>query len=1050
MKKIAMIGVGKLGQDCAEVMHDAGYDVIGYDIEPRKPKFRMCDSIIEVVDNRDIIFIAAPTPHDPIYGGETPTSHLPNKDFDYTIVKNILQEVNQYVNKNQLVVLISTVLPGTVRNQLEPLISNARFIYNPYLIAMGTIKWDMVNPEMVIIGTEDGSITGDAKELIDFYKTFMQNDPRYEVGTWDEAESIKIFYNTFISTKLSLVNMIQDVAEVNGNINVDVVTNALKKSTYRIMGPAYMTAALGDAGACHPRDNIALRWLAERLDLGYDLFDSIMTAREVQAEKMALRCLKNGKNVTIIGKAYKPGVPYTNGSASMLVGYYIEKHGGNLNYYDPNTDDNDLRNDWTQVYLIGYWEEWVEKLVFNDPGVVVIDPWRKITPMQHTGEIIHYGDSRRKHRYSVHKSTINTMRIQLFEIFPDLKSNENNIHLIDATINMDTTFVLRPTEDIVTEIIDAKNSGKNKFIFFACTEAFMPHVLSKIQRLATLLDNIVEDKDLIFLTTVPDGEEVYEKLKDKHIWNKTITIINCNFFNYVTTTYARDYEYIGKYEVRGKNKLFTCFNKLNREHRMVLINKMLERNLINKSYYSFEGDEYFVDNIDKLSDKFIHIKNNKDKFPLKLNITPERHNPVDIRPDDLIYYKDSYFSIITETLFYNKNYSNQHHRPFVEDSMFLTEKVYRCFALLHPFILFARPHSLKHLRSLGFKTFAPFINEEYDNIIDDDQRFEAIFNEIIRLTSTNNEDWETWQQGIKEIVEYNKDLFHQNKNFAFTQDYMKYFDNNFVHKIEDNREKFIQRHFAGGFNEIDTFENTVIVATDNKDTPEVITEIEDKKPININTNTNNLDWRNSTLTFNNGLVINFPIHIDGNGYILKDEIYDLIEKTGKEKYNKTLDWCSGHGPFGFDLLDRNKTDNVVFMDSYSIAVETCLTNAKENNLGTRVSGYIGDKISVIPQNEKFDLVVGNPPHCISAEHIQKNSSYHNTVRMIVDVDFIAHQEFFSNIKNYLTDDADIYITAGSPMNNFIQWATKGGLIFKGFAPSLVTEGGGIYHFKVKS
>ncbi|NBP57749.1 UDP-glucose/GDP-mannose dehydrogenase family protein [bacterium] len=390
-----VVGVGKLGQDCAEVMAQH-YHVIGYDVVPRTPtNFPMASSIEQAVKDRDFIFIAAPTPHDPIYGGETPTSHLPNKDFDYTIVTNILNEVNKYVNKKQLVVLISTVLPGTVRNQLEPCITNARFIYNPYLIAMGTVKWDMVNPEMVIIGTEDGSITGDAQELINFYKVFMENDPRYEVGTWDEAESIKIFYNTFISTKLALVNMIQDVAETNGNINVDVVTNALAKSTHRIMGPAYMKAALGDAGACHPRDNIALRYLAERLNLGYDLFDAIMTAREVQAERMALRCLANGKNITIIGKAYKPAVPYTNGSASMLVGYYIEKHGGGLRYYDPNTGDNDLNRDWTDVYLIGYWDTWTANIDFPEHAVV-IDPWRKLNGEGRNFSVIHYGDTRKK------------------------------------------------------------------------------------------------------------------------------------------------------------------------------------------------------------------------------------------------------------------------------------------------------------------------------------------------------------------------------------------------------------------------------------------------------------------------------------------------------------------------------------------------------------------------------------------------------------------------------------------------------------------------------
>ncbi|MEZ4873667.1 MAG: hypothetical protein R2827_15790 [Bdellovibrionales bacterium] len=392
-KSVAMIGCGKLGLDCAEVMAEH-YDVVGYDIAPCSPSnFEMKHTIAEAVRDRDFIFVAAPTPHHEMYGGEEPTSHLPNKDFDYGIVQEILTEVNKHVSKNQLVVLISTVLPGTTRKHLRPLITNARFIYNPYLIAMGTVKWDMVNPEMVIIGTDDGDITGDARELIDFYKVFMQNNPRYEVGTWDEAESIKIFYNTFISTKIALVNMIQDVAETNGNINVDVVTNALAKSTHRITGEAYMKAGMGDGGACHPRDNIALRYLAEELDLGYDLFDAIMKAREVQAKRLADRCLQEGKKVCIVGKAYKPAVPYTNGSCSLLVGHYIEQGGGNVSYYDPNTGDDKFPVE-VDCYMIGYWEKWVKDIEFPKTATV-IDPWRRLNPNS-CKNVIHYGNTRKK------------------------------------------------------------------------------------------------------------------------------------------------------------------------------------------------------------------------------------------------------------------------------------------------------------------------------------------------------------------------------------------------------------------------------------------------------------------------------------------------------------------------------------------------------------------------------------------------------------------------------------------------------------------------------
>lgn len=399
--KVCMIGVGKLGGPCATEMFLAGHDVVGYDTNPTdKVLFKLTDSIKEAVSDRELIFIAVPTPHEHLYGGETPTSHLEPRDFDYSTVTEVLKQLNTVCTKDQLVVLISTVLPGTVRTHLIEHTSNYRFIYNPYLIAMGTVAWDMVNPEMVIIGTEDGSVTGDAKILIDFYKTMMKNDPRYEVGTWDEAESIKIFYNTFISTKIGLVNMIQDVAEKIGNINVDVVTTALAKSTDRIMGPKYMTAGMGDGGACHPRDNIALRYLAQKLELGYDLFDSVMKAREIQAKNLAKKCLKNGRKVTIIGKAYKPGVPYLNGSSSLLVGYYIQELGGEVHYYDHHTGDTDLKTDWTDVYLIGYWDNYVNNLKFPH-WTVVIDPWRKILNTQHSGEIIHYGNTRSRELYIV-------------------------------------------------------------------------------------------------------------------------------------------------------------------------------------------------------------------------------------------------------------------------------------------------------------------------------------------------------------------------------------------------------------------------------------------------------------------------------------------------------------------------------------------------------------------------------------------------------------------------------------------------------------------------
>jgi UDPglucose 6-dehydrogenase len=308
------------------------------------------------------------------------------------------------MNPAQMIVLISTVLPGTVRRELEPLVTNTRFVYNPYLIAMGSVAWDFRNPEMVMIGTEDGDESGDAKELINLYKTVIENDPRYVVGTWDECECIKVFYNTFISAKLSLVNMIQDVALKQGNINVDVVTDALAGSTQRITGPQYMTAGMGDGGACHPRDNIALRFMAEKLDLGYDLFGSIMEARQIQAKNMAEFLVAQAKEhdlpVLIHGEAYKPNVPYKDGSYSILVEHYCRELGYHPIMVDPHTSPQ--RGPFTAVALLAHSAETTYKYTrqnyedelycYLSEGSVVVDPWRKFKDERY--KVIHYGNTR--------------------------------------------------------------------------------------------------------------------------------------------------------------------------------------------------------------------------------------------------------------------------------------------------------------------------------------------------------------------------------------------------------------------------------------------------------------------------------------------------------------------------------------------------------------------------------------------------------------------------------------------------------------------------------
>ena len=384
--RAGVIGLGKLGLPVAEAMA-THHEVFGYDIaDVASDRIDLVPELSVLVQHSDIIFIAVQTPHDPLYDGSAPTSHLPNKDFDYSHVISVLDQIEALDTTGKTVVLISTVLPGTTRRELAPRLTKSQLIYNPYLIAMGTVAHDMVNPEMIMIGNESGEVDQHVLRLKHFYDPIMRNDPRMVFGTWEEMESTKIFYNTFISAKLSLVNMIQDVAERIGHMDVGVVARALADSTYRIMGPAYMKPGMGDGGPCHPRDNIALRWLAERLDLGYDLFDAIMRAREVQAENLAKELLRHGLPIYILGRSFKPGVPYTDGSYSMLVGSYCQ--GQRVTYDAISTEP--------AVYLLAHDVDYSDEIARMRRGSVIVDPWRK-SEVNDQLTLIRWGNTRNRH-----------------------------------------------------------------------------------------------------------------------------------------------------------------------------------------------------------------------------------------------------------------------------------------------------------------------------------------------------------------------------------------------------------------------------------------------------------------------------------------------------------------------------------------------------------------------------------------------------------------------------------------------------------------------------
>ena len=379
MTKVAFIGAGKLGGPVSEIMSEH------YEVKVHDPKLNT--DMKEVCEDADIIFVAVPTPHQPAYGGDKPTYDLPATDFNYEILKDVLIDLNDYAREDALVAVISTVLPTTFRKQLIDIPKKYRLVYNPYLIAMGTVKEDFLNPEMMIAGGDPG----DRAELIAFYQEIITTPVRWETGTFEEAECIKVFYNTFISMKISFVNMIQDIAMEIGNMDANIVCNALAKSNIRITSEKYMRPGLGDGGPCHPRDNIALRKLAEDVKLKYDLFASIMEARDFQAKRMSEYLETFQMPIVILDFGFKMESDLTDGSPSLLVSSFIEEEEPDM-FNNPDVKyDTYLSSPAVYLASRGPNQNMIDNVAH---GSIIVDPWGDDTSELEVPEsikIIRYG-----------------------------------------------------------------------------------------------------------------------------------------------------------------------------------------------------------------------------------------------------------------------------------------------------------------------------------------------------------------------------------------------------------------------------------------------------------------------------------------------------------------------------------------------------------------------------------------------------------------------------------------------------------------------------------
>jgi UDPglucose 6-dehydrogenase len=362
MKKVSILGLGYVGLCTAVCFAHRGFKVIGVDVDSEKIKMinekrapfhesgldyllkKSVDSQMlyctedcqYAIKNTDISFITV----------GTPIQTDGNVDLKYvqSVAKNV-GEALRIKQKYHLVVVRSTVLPGTTENIIKPLIEKCAnkkrgltfdICCNPEFLREGSAVEDIFNSDRIVIG-EFTRKSGDILEC--FYREFYRHKVPPVIRTKPAiAELIKYANNAFLATKVSFINTIANICEEIAQADVAIVAKAIGLDGR--ISPLFLNAGLGYGGSCLPKDVKALVSFSERLGVNSILLKAVEEVNRRQPYtvlKLAEALLSDirGKRVAILGLAFKPNTDDMRDAVSInVVKGFLEKK-AEVIVYDP-------------------------------------------------------------------------------------------------------------------------------------------------------------------------------------------------------------------------------------------------------------------------------------------------------------------------------------------------------------------------------------------------------------------------------------------------------------------------------------------------------------------------------------------------------------------------------------------------------------------------------------------------------------------------------------------------------------------------------------------
>tara|TARA_B110000014_G_scaffold263181_1_gene259105 strand:+ start:149 stop:1459 length:1311 start_codon:yes stop_codon:yes gene_type:complete len=361
--KIAVIGLGFVGLSLASVLSASGIKVIGIDINKEKCK-KISHGIapffekdlektlqsglkkqleisheVSMIKTCDYIFVTVGTPQ------------RSDGSIELSMIKKVVNVIGNNLNntnKNQIIFIKSTVIPGTIKNTLLPILERKSgkkagkdfgLISNPEFLQESSAIRDTKFPHAIVLG---GYKTKYMKKAEKFFSKLHPKTPII-VTNHQTAEMIKYANNSFLATKISFINQLSNICQNVPGANIDDIAKTIGLDPR--IGKLFLNAGPGYGGSCLPKDMKALINFADRIGVKPTFLNEVEKTNQKQITNIISLLEKkigdvSKKRITILGTAFKPETDDIRDSISIkLIKKLIEK-GAKITVHDPRAIEN--------------------------------------------------------------------------------------------------------------------------------------------------------------------------------------------------------------------------------------------------------------------------------------------------------------------------------------------------------------------------------------------------------------------------------------------------------------------------------------------------------------------------------------------------------------------------------------------------------------------------------------------------------------------------------------------------------------------------------------